>query len=387
VTLAADPSEREELLVLNAVQDFEQGRTYVNDKNYKKAIHAFNQAETKGLKLYELFAFRGLAYHELKQFQNAKRDAEKAIELQPTRMLGYELLAGVHYAMGHAEETINVVTNGLAKVEGIEKAKLHRERGILLMMLGRIEDSIKDFTRAEELGETSELLYYNRGRAHSELGRYELALQDFSKALSIAPEYDKALRARGWVYDCVGELEKSLADLNQLLDKSPQDLFTRRLRGWVRLRIGDKEGALADLRYALEAGSRDPWTFLNAAAAYSRHENMVKALEVNGQGLALKDPDSEYVFQFQRGLFLLLSGHGKEAEKFYKKAATLAFKRQDPLQLQEAIGDLKQEIQSRPQLASLADQILKELESTLATTKAPHKPRPNQCQRLIKRDE
>ena len=35
--------------------------------------------------LYELFVFRGTAYHELRQFQNAKRDAEKAIELQPTR--------------------------------------------------------------------------------------------------------------------------------------------------------------------------------------------------------------------------------------------------------------------------------------------------------------
>lgn len=387
VTLAADRSHREESLVSDSVEDFKQGQVYLNQKKYEQSIEAFNKAESKGLTLYELFVFRGTAYHELRQFQNAKRDAEKAIELQPTRMLGYELLAGVHYAMGHADETINVATNGLAKVEGIEKAKLQRERGILLLMLGRTEDSIKDFIRAEELGETSELLYYNRGRAYSELGRYDLALQDFSKAHTIAPEYDKALRARGWVYDCVGELEKSLADFNQLLAKAPKDLLTRRLRGWVRIRIGDKEGALADLRYALEAGSRDPWTFLNAAAAYSLHENMAKALEVNGQGLALKDPDSEYVFQFQRGLFLLLSGHGKEAEKFYKKAATLALKKQDLLALQEAIADLKQEIQYRPHLASVADPILKELERTLATTKAPHKPRMNQCQRLIKRDE
>ena len=387
VTLAADPSEGGELLVLDAVPDFEQGRTYINDKKYKKAIHAFNQAEVKGLKLYELFTLRGLAYHELRQFQNAKRDAEKAIELQPAKMLGYELLAGVHYAMGHADETIDVATNGLAKVEGIEKAKLQRERGILLLMLGRTEDSIKDFTRAEELGETSEILYYNRGRAYSGLGRYELALQDLSKAHTIAPEYEKALRARGWVYDCVGDLEKSVADFDQLLDKSPKDLLTRRLRGVVRIRMGDKEGGLADLRYALEAGSQDPWTFLNAAAAYFAHENTAKALEVNEQGLALKVPDSEYELQFQRGILLLHSGRGKEAGKFFKKATTSALKKQDLLALQEAIADLKQEIQYRPHLAGVADPILKELERTLAETKAAHKPRMEQCQRFKNRGE
>ena len=385
VTLAADPSEGGELLVLDAVPDFEQGRTYVNDKKYKKAIHAFNQAEVKGLKLYELFALRGLAYHELRQFQNAKRDAEKAIELQPAKMLGYELLAGVHYAMGHADETIDVATNGLAKVEGIEKAKLQRERGILLLMLGRTEDSIKDFTRAEELGETSEILYYNRGRAYSELGRYELALPDFSKALLIAPAHEKALQARGWVYDCVGKSEKSIADFNQLLDKSPKDLLTRRLRGAARIQLGDKEGGLADLRYALEAGSQDPWTFLTAAGAYFVHGNTAKALAVNGQGLALKDPDSEYVFQFQRGILLLDSGRGEEAGKFIKKAATSALKKQDLLTLQEAIADLKQEMQYRPHLASVADPFLKELERTLAETKVAHKPRLNQCQLLKKR--
>lgn len=151
--------------------------------------------------------------------------------------------------------------------------------------------------------------------------------------------------------------------------------------------MGDKEGGLADLRYALEAGSQDPWTFLTAAGAYFVHGNTAKALAVNGQGLALKDPDSEHVFQFQRGILLLDSGRGEEAAKFIKKAATSALKKQDLLTLQEAIADLKQEMQYRPHLASVADPILKELERTLAETKAAHKPRMNQCQRLIKRDE
>ena len=96
VTLAADRSHREESLVSDSVEDFKQGQVYLNQKKYEQSIEAFNKAESKGLTLYELFVFRGTAYHELRQFQNAKRDAEKAIELQPTRMLGYELLAGVH---------------------------------------------------------------------------------------------------------------------------------------------------------------------------------------------------------------------------------------------------------------------------------------------------
>ena len=310
-----------------AFQDFKWGQAYGNQGQYEKAIDAFNKAESKGLKLYELFVFRGFAYHETKQYQKAKRDAEQAIQFEPARMLGYELLAGVYYAMGQFDNAIKELTNGLSKVEGAEKAKLQKARGITYLKLGRREDAISDLSRAAALGHAPAVLYYNRGRAYSELGRYELAIQDFSEALNVEPGHDLSLRDRGWVYGCTGELKKSVEDFNQLLEKSPEDVWAHRLRGWVRLEIGDIEGGLADLVYTLEHGGSSSMVFLNAASAYYLKDNMTKALKVNGQGLAIKDPDSELVLQFQRGLFLLVRGQKKQATRFYKKAQTAAFKK------------------------------------------------------------
>jgi tetratricopeptide (TPR) repeat protein len=368
-------------------EEFKQGQAYGNQQQYEKAIEAFNKAESKGLKLYELFVFRGYAYHETKQYQKAISDASKAIELEAARMLAYELRAGVHYTMGNADEAIKELTNGLTKVEGAEKAKLQKARGITFLMLGRREDAISDLSQAIALGHASAVLYYNRGRAYKELGRYELALQDFSEALKLEPGHNRSLGDRGWVYACIGELEKGVEDLNQLLAKSSEDVLAHGMRGWVRLEIGDVEGGLADLVYALEHGSNDPMVFLNAASAYYLKDNMTKALKVNGQGLAIKDSDRESVLQFQRGIFLLVSGQKKEAARFYKKAKTAAFKRSERIEMQEAIADLKEAIQLHPHIADAAVAILKELEKTLSQTQASRQPRPEQCQRLRSRDE
>lgn len=385
--LAANRSQGASSLESDPFEYFKQGQAYSNEGKYEKAIDAFNEAESRGARFYELFVFRGYAYHEIREFQKAKRDAEKAIVFQPARMLGYELLAGVALAMGSFNDAIAVLTNGITKVEGIERAKLIKARGRFLLNREQQEDAIRDLTRATELGDISAVTYYLRGDAYRELGRYELAIQDYSEALKIQSSHAPSLRNRGWVYDCTGDLEKSLADFNQLLARFPEDLLTRRMRGWVRIEIGDKDGALADLSYALERGSKDSWTFLNAAAAYSLHENTAKALEVNGQGLALKDPDSEYALQFQRGLLLLISGQEAEARAFYKKAGASALKKQDPLDLQVAIAELKEEMNFHPHIAGVAESILKELEHVLTKTKAPHKPRRNQCQQFKKESE
>jgi tetratricopeptide (TPR) repeat protein len=390
VALAADRSEGSRSPESDPFEDFKQGQAFANQEKYEKAIEAFNSAQKKGLTLYELFVFRGFAYHESKQLQNAKTDAEKAIKLQPTRMLGYELLAGVHYAMGQAEETIKVATNGLAKVNGIEKAKLHKARGILFLKLGRREEAIRDLTQAAKLGHAPAVLYHSRGRAYSELGQYERALQDYAKALTMAPDDNKTLQDRGWIYSCVGEFDKALADFDHILAMDQEDVLAHRMRGWTRLDSGDVEGALADLNYAVAHGSQDLWTFLGAADGYYLQGNMTKALEVNEQGLALtnadKDADARYRLQFQRGLFLLVRGREEEAMRFYKEAEAAAIKQPDPLTLKEAIADIREAIQVHPQIAKAADSLLKELERALAETKAPHKPRPNQCQRLKKRN-
>lgn len=369
------------------VEDFTQGQAYANQKKYKQAIEAFDSAEAKGLQLYELFIFRGLAHHEMRQFQKAKRDAETAVELQPSKMLGYELLAGAHYAMGSSDRAIADLTNGLTKVEEVERAKLHKARGILFLRLGHRDDAVRDLTRALELGHAPAVLYYNRGLAYMDLGRYELAIQDFSEAIRIEPGHYRSLRDRGWVYGCIGQFKQGIDDFDRVLALDPKDIGVHGMRGYVRLEAGDGEGSLADFVYALKHGSRDPWTFLNAASAYYAHDRMEKALEVNDKGLSLKDPDSESALQFQRGLFLLVSGRTKEAATRYNRAKAIALKRTDSLQLQEAIGDLKEEIQSRPRIANAAATILKDLENTLALTKTPLEPASSKCQRLRKRDE
>lgn len=370
----------------DAFEDFTQGRVSANQAQYAKAIDAFNRAESKGLRLYELFALRGFAYYQIKQYQHAEEDANRAIALEPSRMLGYELLAGVKYAVGNSDDAIKGLTSALTKVEDIEKAKLQKIRGVMLLKLGRRHEAIDDLTHALELGHASVALYSSRGDAYRQLGRYDLALLDYSQALRIKSDDGQALRDRGWTYTCVGELDKAVADFNQVLAAMPGDVVAHGMRGWARLESGDVKGSLDDFTYAMKHGTQDPWTFLGAADAYYLQDNIAKALEVNKQGLALKSADGDYRFEFQRGLFLLVNGEEEEAVRLYKKAEAAAIKRSDPLTLQEVIADLREMIRVQPQITGTTDVILNGLERSVAQTKVPSEPNPNQCQRLRSRD-
>lgn len=368
-------------------EEFKQGQAHGNRGEFEKAIEAFNLAQSKGLTLYELFVFRGFAYHETKDYQRAKNDAERAIALQPGKALGYELQAGVHYALGDAEGAIKALTEGIKRAQGEDKAKLHKARGMLSLKLGRQEDAISDLSRAAALGQETALLYYNRGRAYTELGRYEPAIQDFSKALTIDPGHDRSLRDRGWVYGCIGQFEKGVEDFNKLLVKSPGNVLAYAMRGWARLEAGDVDGGLGDLVYAVEHGDKNPLTFANAASAYYLKGDVKKALEMNGQGLALKDLESASALQFQRGLLLLVSGQEKDAQELYRKAKTGALKRSERIQLQEAIADLKEAIKFHPHIAASAESILEGLHNALGKTSESRGAASKQCQQLRSRDE
>lgn len=79
---------------------FEQGKQYVFEKKYPKAIEAFSQVIEKNPQFREAYVWRGIARQESGQKQKALDDFSKAIELDPTDNYALEQRAKLYREMG-----------------------------------------------------------------------------------------------------------------------------------------------------------------------------------------------------------------------------------------------------------------------------------------------
>jgi tetratricopeptide (TPR) repeat protein len=59
---------------------------------------------------------------------------------------------------------------------------VYQSRGLVALLIGKLDGAEQDFSKAIELGVNDQLLYYNRGVARSMLGNKAGALQDYDSS-------------------------------------------------------------------------------------------------------------------------------------------------------------------------------------------------------------
>src|SRR6185503_19633414 len=62
---------------------------------------------------------------------------------------------------------------------------------------GKLDEAIRDYSRAIEFNPDHTVSYSNRGRAYERLGQHERALQDLSRYITLAPRDVRAFDQRG----------------------------------------------------------------------------------------------------------------------------------------------------------------------------------------------
>ncbi|KAH9151097.1 hypothetical protein LEN26_002476, partial [Aphanomyces euteiches] len=82
----------------------QQGNAAFASGNYSSALELYTKAIDLAPTSHTLFGNRSAAHYHLKQFAEAKRDAEKAISIDPTWAKGHFRLGQALAAMGHYED-------------------------------------------------------------------------------------------------------------------------------------------------------------------------------------------------------------------------------------------------------------------------------------------
>jgi len=101
--------------------------------------------------------------------------------------------------------------------------------------------------------------YYNRGLAYSGLKQYDKAISDYNKAIELNSGDAEAYASRGIINLVLGKKNEGISDLNKStenytaeINKNPNDSFLYNNRGWSYLWLDECEKAKSDFEKSIE---------------------------------------------------------------------------------------------------------------------------------------
>uniref|UniRef100_H0X0Z6 Uncharacterized protein n=2 Tax=Otolemur garnettii TaxID=30611 RepID=H0X0Z6_OTOGA len=164
----------------------------------------------------EFLTNRGVIHEFMGQQQNAMRDYQAAILLNPKYPLAYFNAGNIYFHHRQFSQASDYFSKSLKFDPGNKYAVMNR--AVANTLLKRYEEAKEDFAYVIECCPSWAAAYFNRAQLFCFLKQYELAEKDLSKALSLIPNDAVAYNFRAKVRGKIGMIEEAVADYNQALD-------------------------------------------------------------------------------------------------------------------------------------------------------------------------
>lgn len=124
---------------------------------------------------------------------------------------GYVCVANDYYESGKHDYALDLYKKAM-NADSDDDAHYLWERGQLGQKLGCIDNAIRDFTEAIDVGPEKPEYYCSRGVLLAKQGQHEQAISDFGNAIQLDPENIEAYKNRAMSYRVLGEVSKALED-------------------------------------------------------------------------------------------------------------------------------------------------------------------------------
>ncbi|XP_068827205.1 RNA polymerase II-associated protein 3 isoform X2 [Capricornis sumatraensis] len=187
---------------------------------------ALNRSYTKA------YARRGAARFALQKLEDAKKDYEKVLELEPNNCEASNELRKINQALTSKEDSYPEETDTMVKSDEGEKKQIEeqqnkqqaiseKDRGNAFFKEGKYERAIECYTRGIAADGANALLPANRAMAYLKIQKYEEAEKDCTQAVLLDGSYSKAFARRGTARTFLGKLSEAKQDFETVLLLEP----------------------------------------------------------------------------------------------------------------------------------------------------------------------
>lgn len=234
------------------------------------------------------FCNRGDLFFDIGLLNNARNDYGNALKLNPNYVDAYIKGGLVILMLGHVEECISTLTQAI-KLDP-NNGNLYRIRGLAMSMLDNTEAALLDFSKVVEINPTDAEAYRNRGNAKFLIGQKDSAISDYTKAIEIAPEDEGYYISRGIANWKSKHEHAAILDFTKAIDINPKNESSYIQRANVYSDLGDYNSSIKDLKKAIQINSKNEVAYHNlgnAQKAMKQNEEAIlnynKSIEMNSQ--------------------------------------------------------------------------------------------------------
>lgn len=284
-----------------AFEWFEKGDKYSLNNETEQAIDAYSRSLEFGIKIYEVYARRGIAYANKDDFDSAIKDFDTVIELYSSSPLNY----------GTDNKTI---TKDMQTDHTVKYASAYYNRGGAYAKKGQLEKALDDFNKAITINPSIDAIvyywvYYIRGKIYAEMAQYDKAIDEYSKAIKLRSDEAALYIDRGASYSDNGQYDLAIEDYTKAIELGSDKIMISLaygLRGIAYSRKGQHDRAIEDFTKAIALN-------LDSYSMYLNYKN---------RGIAYaKKKQSEMAF---RDFDMAVSLYQKDADLYVRRGATSA---------------------------------------------------------------
>ena len=168
----------------------ERAQAYSDLRHFPEALDDLNKAIEYG-ETAKLLASRCSVRRMLAQYDDALRDCQRALEINPQDADAYVLLSAVFVAKDDKIAARQAISDSIA---AHETASAYYMRAALDLSEGYPEIGVENLTRAIELNPLQPSYYWERGFTNLGLGRVDDSVADMKKILEVGnPNVDGEL--------------------------------------------------------------------------------------------------------------------------------------------------------------------------------------------------
>ncbi len=229
-----------------------RARTAFNFRDQAAALADLDKAIALDARFWEGYAYRAEAYRRVGRFEEAYRDADKALKAAPNSPPRiYSWRGAASLSLGDFEGAVKDLTPVIEKEEERLISWALSQRAKAWLGLNRFHEAVADMNRAVKVDPKHGWIYGIAERAGNTLEKAPEILRKFSAVVKKEPKWPWGWAWRGETRYRAGQYEDAISDLSKAIALAPKEAWFRAWRGLAKQGLGDKAGARADFTRAI----------------------------------------------------------------------------------------------------------------------------------------